>query len=344
MAMAMKIAIQQAFRPLFITCFIIGLGVYPSKELKPRDGWVVYLSILYSLIVWFVYGYLLYYMVSSLSLRALCRATITIIVMEINIITTITSVVFSVYYDKRFRICMKKLAAVDDTLEELGTPKIYRKIHMWSKRIVIGWLIYSLVVNFCDTKWWLDRKETTSWGFIVPHLYNHTLHVNTLVDLVFITFMWYIGTIFDKIQEHMQCLLVKEKRGLRNTWKKFAITCSYRYTLYADSYKQILWSSMHLHLELCRIARELNLIFGTQMTFEIASYLLFLTSSCYYLYGMLMRKDRTEIPIIAWYHISSWTTIFVTKLCVINCICENVSAKVRCLQLKKCNVHNNNKF
>ncbi|XP_077279722.1 uncharacterized protein LOC143907079 isoform X1 [Temnothorax americanus] len=144
---------------------------------------------------------------------------------------------------KRFRICMKKLAAVDDTLEELGTPKIYQKIHMWSKRIVIGWLVYSLVVNFCDTKWWLDRKKITSWGFIVPHIYNHSLHVNTLVDLVFITFMWYIGTRFDKVQEHMQCLLVKEKRGLRNTWKKFSITCSYRYTLYADSYKQILWSS-----------------------------------------------------------------------------------------------------
>ncbi|XP_011866875.1 PREDICTED: uncharacterized protein LOC105561476 [Vollenhovia emeryi] len=175
----MRIAIQYAVRPLFITCFIIGLGVYPLKEQKPKDEWITYLSVLYSLIVWFVYGYLSYYMVSSLSVRALFHATISIIVLEINMITTITSVIFSVYYNKRFQMCMKRLTAVDDTLEELGTPKMYEKIHMQSKRIAIGWFLYSLVMNFSDTKWWLDRKETTSWGFIVPHLYNHSLHVNT---------------------------------------------------------------------------------------------------------------------------------------------------------------------
>ncbi|XP_011868445.1 PREDICTED: uncharacterized protein LOC105562314 [Vollenhovia emeryi] len=84
---------------------------------------------------------------------------------------------------------------------------------------------------------------------------------------------------------------------------------------------------MHLHLELCRIARELNFIFGTQMTFELTTYLLFLTATCYYMYGMIMRKDRAEISITAWYHISSWAIVFVAKLFTINCICENVSVK-----------------
>ncbi|XP_011707022.1 PREDICTED: uncharacterized protein LOC105462193, partial [Wasmannia auropunctata] len=329
----MTTAIQQALRPLFITGFIIGLGVYPLKELKPGDGWIIYLSILYSVTIWFVYGYLFYYMVSSVSLRAIFRATISIVVMEINIITTITSVILSIYYEKRFRICMKKLAVVDDTLEELGTPKIYQEMHTWSKRVVIGWFVFSLATNFCDTKWWLHRKETNSWGFIIPHLYNHTCHVNTFVDLAFVISMWYIGSRFDKVNEHIQCLLVQEKCGLKDAWKKFVV--GYRHTSYTLTITNILWSLMHLHLELCRIARELNLMFGTQMTFQMASYLLTLTSSCYYLYGMLMREDRAEIPIIAWCHVLLWAIVFLVKLCIINCICENISVKRFEISMKK---------
>jgi len=55
--------IQQAFRPLFFTSFVIGLCVYPFNGPTSWVKWVVYLSILYSATVWFIYGYLFYYMV-----------------------------------------------------------------------------------------------------------------------------------------------------------------------------------------------------------------------------------------------------------------------------------------
>lgn len=87
---------------------------------------------------------------------------------------------------------MKKLAAVDDTLEELGTPKIYQKMHIWSKRIVIAWFIYSIAMNFYDVLWWVDKKRTASWAFIVPYLINHSFHVNMLVDLLFLTILWFV--------------------------------------------------------------------------------------------------------------------------------------------------------
>lgn len=84
--------------------------------------------------------------------------------------------------------------AVDDTLKELGTPKIYRKIHTWSKRVIIGWIVCIFVLNFNDTLAWLRllRVETASWRFIVAHLYNYSFHANTLVDLIFIIFIWFV--------------------------------------------------------------------------------------------------------------------------------------------------------
>jgi len=85
----------------------------------------------------------------------------------------------------------------------------------------------------------------------------------------------------------------------------------------------------HLHLELCRIAREWNFMFGMQITFEMIFYPLSVTSVCYYLYKLLMYKHRDKIPGYLWFRIGSWIFIFIGKFYIINYICENVSAKVK---------------
>ncbi|XP_072754243.1 uncharacterized protein [Anoplolepis gracilipes] len=317
----MTTTIQQAVRPLFITCFIIGLGVYPLKESRPKC--IIYLSFLYSLTAWFIFWYFLYYLISPHSLISLYRTYNMIIVTGINIIVVIMSVILNICYDKRFQIFMKKLAAVDNTLEELGTSKIYLKIHMLSKKVIIAWITCSLILNFYDTLWWLNKGETSFWIYILPHLINHFIHINIFMDSIFIIFLWYINNRFDKINEHMKYLLVKEQHGLRNKWKKPVITV-YRYT---DNYERVLWSLMQLHLELCCIARELNEMFGMQMVLEMASYLFYVTSLCHYAYGMLLQKVQEEASITAWFGNFLWSFIFILRLCAINYFCETVSVK-----------------
>lgn len=90
-------------------------------------------------------------------------------------------------------MCIKKLIAVDNTLKELGSSKIYRKIHTWSKRVIVGWIVYSFMVNFNDTlSWLLLLKGKSLWKFAVAHIYNYCIHVNTLVDSIFIIFLWFV--------------------------------------------------------------------------------------------------------------------------------------------------------
>ncbi|KAL6267840.1 hypothetical protein P5V15_000912, partial [Pogonomyrmex californicus] len=122
----------------------------------------------------------------------------------------------------------------------------------------------------------------------------------------------------------MRYLLVREKH--EQTWKKPVIVL-YRHTSYIDNCKEILWISMHLHLELCRLARELNLIFGMQMTFEMVSYLLHLTELYYYLCVTLMYERIEEIYSIYWFNTGLWIFVFSFKLHVINHVCENVTVK-----------------
>ncbi|XP_011881039.1 PREDICTED: putative gustatory receptor 28b isoform X1 [Vollenhovia emeryi] len=324
----MTTTIQQALRPLFITCFIIGLYVYPLNSSESRVKWVIYLSILYSATVWLVYGYLWYYIVSIFSLDTIFPTTISLIVIEINIITTITCAIFSIYYNKRLQMCIKKLNAVDDTLKELGSSNIYRKMHIWSKGVITGWIVYSFTLNFIDSLTWqiLLIEKAPIWRFFVAHIYTYCLHVNTFVDSVFIIFLWYIGTRFDEVNKHMQNLLLKKEHW--NTRKKPTII-AHQYTLGTNNDKRVLWSSMHLHLELCHIAREWNLIFGLQMTIEAASYPLSVTALSLYLYKFLSDtlEYRKGLSAHLWLRLINWTFVIVGKMYIFNYICENVSIK-----------------
>lgn len=84
---------------------------------------------------------------------------------------------------------MKRLAAVDDTLEELGTPKIYKKLHACAKGVIIGWLTCSYTLNVFDMIWWLYTVEDHRC-LIIPYIINHYHHVNMLMDLLLMIFLW----------------------------------------------------------------------------------------------------------------------------------------------------------
>ncbi|XP_071572179.1 uncharacterized protein [Temnothorax nylanderi] len=201
---------------------------------------------------------------------------------------------------------------------------MYQRIHKYSNLVVIGWIAYSLSLNFLDTIWWTGLDN--SWGLFIAHILNHCININAFVDLLFTFFLWYICIRFDKVNEHMRYVLVRQDHDLRCTWKKSMV--AHRHTL-CTNYKRILWILMHLHLELCRIARELNFIFGIQITFEMTMCLIFMTSLAYGACMMLMQELSKEIlqsPTI-WFNFSSWFFALLIRVYAVNYICESVMIK-----------------
>ncbi|XP_067207075.1 uncharacterized protein [Linepithema humile] len=219
---------------------------------------------------------------------------------------------------------MKKLTVVDDTLEKLGNPKTYRKLHTLSKIMIIGWIVPTLIINIYSTICCFKFFKQISWRFLLLHTINYPFHINEFADLIFIFLLWYIGTKFDKINDHMRCLSLKEEHGLNYMWKRPDII--HGYFLHRYNYKWTLWTSMHLHLELCRIARELNVIFGLHLTFEIVSYLAFLTSNCYYFYRVLEQKHKDERAQTLMGLGFSFLICFI-RLYAVNHICESIKNK-----------------
>jgi len=96
----MVVTIQQVLRPLLIMCFIMGLGAYPIKQPNSRIRWITYLSILYSLMIWFSYAYLLYYITNLFTWKVLYHNVVTVIMLAMNIFTSITSAIINFYHQK----------------------------------------------------------------------------------------------------------------------------------------------------------------------------------------------------------------------------------------------------
>ncbi|KAL0102424.1 hypothetical protein PUN28_017995 [Cardiocondyla obscurior] len=67
---------------------------------------------------------------------------------------------------------------------------MYLKLKTWSKKIIIGWIMNNFIINFYESFWWLKVEKTTTWRLYLPYILNHSLHINTLVDLIFTFVLW----------------------------------------------------------------------------------------------------------------------------------------------------------
>ncbi|KAL6422644.1 hypothetical protein ACFW04_010704 [Cataglyphis niger] len=173
-------------------------------------------------------------------------------------------------------------------------------------------------------KWWWDLRKDYR-VLIFPCLANCHVHVNIFMELLLVTFLWYIGTRFDKVNEHIRCLLVKEEYGLRYAWRKTILP--HRNIMHTSCHKRVLYTSMHLHLELCQISRELNEIFGIQMTLEMINCIICVMRQCWFLYIHVRTKTFLIFTPFSWLDIQIWILLNGSRIFCLNYACQSVSAK-----------------
>ncbi|KAL6422635.1 hypothetical protein ACFW04_010695 [Cataglyphis niger] len=99
--------------------------------------------------------------------------------------------------------------------------------------------------------------------------------------------------------------------------------------LRTSSNKWMIWILMHLHLELCKISREIDCIFAVEMTIKMGCYFVFMAEDISNFFDQIFFKKYiinlnnillTSINLI-------WFSHNVLKLFMINYVCEKVSAK-----------------
>ncbi|XP_077280017.1 uncharacterized protein LOC143907247 [Temnothorax americanus] len=139
----------------------------------------------------------------------------------------------------------------------------------------------------------------------------------------------YIGLQFDEINKHLQNLASNNKQAIKQAWENTVLDSPAQCTLLkTSSNKQIIWTTMHLHLELCKISREIDTIFGIQTTFKMGCYFGFMAMNLHELFNLIFIKNyfintkniRICIQITWFFH-------NVLKLLFVNYMCEKVSTK-----------------
>lgn len=94
----------------------------------------------------------------------------------------------------------------------------------------------------------------------------------------------------------------------------------------------------HIHLDLCSITRELNIIFGLQMVMQAVAFHVFTVQIIYECYAItvILYNDFTYEKLIDFFGIYLWIAFNTVKMIVFNYICERVCTKVyRCIYIYK---------
>jgi len=83
----------------------------------------------------------------------------------------------------------------------------------------------------------------------------------------------------------------------------------------------------HIHLKLCSISRELNMIFGLQMMMQVIAFHIFTVQIIYQCY-VTMIADFTHEKLLNLLSIYFWIIIIIIKMIILNYICERICNKV----------------
>ncbi|KYQ57779.1 hypothetical protein ALC60_03272 [Trachymyrmex zeteki] len=266
--------IHNAFRPLALVAFILGLGNFRY----PLSYWKFRLSVFYIIIVWSFYACAFHVMISKFSPMRIFSNPLTFISISTNILVTIISVTITVRKQKKIHICLKKLCLVDDTLEKLGTPKEYHTIKKLIRLMFIIYLIMILILFTTDSIWNIERHNSIK-AVIIGLIVGYPFHINTLGDIM------------------------------------------------------IAFVLRHLHSELCRIARDMNDLFGTQFILQMIGYFIILVTTFFVQFHMILClthvyvTDSSALKLIL--STDMWCMVFLTKFISLNYICESVCAKVQ---------------
>ncbi|XP_072754787.1 uncharacterized protein [Anoplolepis gracilipes] len=312
-------SIRSLLSPLLIMSYACGLRIVEFPTGQPR----LWFSYLYILLLWSTYCFLV--TDKPLSYIPDYSAEYKLYVL-LNIFIALLSMLLGVYHDKKFRNCLKKIASVDNTLEKFETTmnqKLNKKLILM---VVLGWSAIALLLNYTDYIRWQDTAYNPLKSIYVTFMLCHCSHINIINDLIFASILGYIGLKFDEMNKYLYKLTTENIRGTEQASESSELQqCNFSNV---PNNKYMIWIVIHLHLELHKISREVNSIFEIEMTFKMVCYFAFIAEFIRELFtAIFVRNYSTSKRILMITIIIFWLVWYISRLLLINYICERVSAK-----------------
>ncbi|KAL6433827.1 hypothetical protein ACFW04_005809 [Cataglyphis niger] len=313
-------SIRTVLAPLLIISYVSGLRIIEFPEGHSR----VCFSILYMLF-WANYFFYLRFIIISYFTNAHYTIEYRICI-GLDILITLLSIVLGVYHDKKFRNCLRKLDIIDNTLLNIGTTTDYYKLYKKTICLILGWLLMIILMNY-GTAYWMKNEYnynilTSFYAFIIR---NYCSYINMINDMIIANIFGYVGLKFDQVNQHLLNLTRDNKCRIKRAWE--SSMHQYRFSQTPNK-EWMIWIIIHLHSELRKISREIDSIFGAQMTFKMGCNFFWLALDLRELLGVILINNYITSNKILYFIIALiWLCHNILKLFFIIYACETISTK-----------------
>ncbi|KYQ56412.1 hypothetical protein ALC60_04685 [Trachymyrmex zeteki] len=193
---------------------------------------------------------------------------------------------------RELKMCLRELAIVDNTLEVLGMPKKYQRLHNWIIRMIIGWILYIFTnlayINLVFTIFFPNNTLNSLYLTYNTFIYFYPAFVITmnvlisatilgLVHVYTFTFLFiqfrYTRSRFHRVNDLLHILDSNLCESSADSRRQNRSILVHQRITGSKGHNQYIWIIMHVHLQLCLISRKLNIVFKVQMLMQMIWYL-----------------------------------------------------------------------
>ncbi|XP_076172496.1 putative gustatory receptor 28a isoform X2 [Ptiloglossa arizonensis] len=296
--------IKRAIGPILVINFFTGMGCFQRKGKRCARNWI---ELAYPHLFWMIF-HCNKFLMTSLIIAASIKA-------------------------QKLRTVITLVEACDQRMEEMGMPKRYRTLYKL-QLYMFGILAFIVSVTMVISYWW-QLSFTAPLAVKLFLGFTLTLPV-VLIGISNVSFLFwvrYTGMKFRQLNGLLRSMLsttpeasmhkrvMKLIRDLDR--KKFRNECIRATNANANTMRAV----KQIHLELIKISRTMNDVYGIQILLTMFTSLLLITCLLYVAYRTIWLPLPTDRFLEEMGPLVIWLLIHMSKIFIINSECTKTSAE-----------------
>ncbi|KAH0946956.1 Gr16 [Eciton burchellii] len=319
--------LKEAIRPILWLNYIFCMGVFEIPVNRPRP----FFSIVYVVLMLTGYFFIVYQGIIIFQENFGSDYIIFYFVVTINIMVATLAIILFWKKCENMPNIIKRSSMADITLDMLGLKREYQKISHRTIIFVILWTMGMILLSSMYLLWMYPNIKSSLQIFYFTTFLFIPIMINSVVDVTFCAFVTCIQVKFRRtnilLNNVVQCASKSNIFKIPDEHDDVSdVFIRTRYADRKDRIMHLMQTLRHLHLEITRIAWQVNSTYCMQLLLELAVHFTIVTVSFYCLYcsfcGHNVRMAPTSEKIIA---MLVWACIYSFKIILMNNLCTTVS-------------------
>ncbi|GAB1866197.1 Gustatory receptor [Camponotus japonicus] len=319
-------SLKQALMPIIWLNCLFCMGIFEIPVNRPR----FLLSAFYVVSMTIAYFSLLYKGLAMFQEKFTYDLIVYYSVLIINILVATLAIILFWCKAENFNSIIKRFSIIDNTIEVLGIKRDYQRTHHNILYIIAIWIIGMLLLNIMHVIWMY--QDTISLGylgiFLTDLCFCIPILTNSVVDVTFASLIRCLKLKFQTTNILINKVVLRANKSsifkIHDQHTSMAIV-TINYENQKDKILHLIQTLRHIHLEITRIAQQINRTYCTQLLLEMAVHFTVVTTCIYCMYGALTGQFHVTVHTEKLIAMIAWALIYSLKIIFVNSLCTSVS-------------------